>query len=128
MRSLRKRLTDRLDKLILIFIRKRDKNRCQVCGKPISGSDSHPSHIVPKGNGASWRRFDLENILLMCTHCHLQFWHLNPTESGKWFSKKYPERDKYLEKYRNGALAKITTEEMITLEKELKGLKNGKKV
>jgi 5-methylcytosine-specific restriction endonuclease McrA len=121
MRSLRKRLTTRLDNLIRDFIRKKYHNRCCKCGKKISGQDSQVSHIVPKGNGASWRRFDLDNVLLMCYSCHINWWHKSPTEAGKWFSKKYPEIDKYLEKYRYGKTAEITTEEMETLLNKLKG-------
>jgi 5-methylcytosine-specific restriction endonuclease McrA len=123
MKSLRKRLTKRLDKALLEFVRKRDKNSCCKCGKPIKGSNSQPSHIVPKGNGASLRRFDPENILLMCTYCHLHWWHKDPLAAAKWFRKKYTERDKYLEKYRYGKTAEISTEEMETLLNKLKGMK-----
>jgi len=111
MRSERARLTSRLDKLCLKIVRLRDNNRCQKCNEHIEGSNSHPCHVVPKGNGASWRRFDLDNIFLGCMHNH-QWWHLNPTESGKWFAVKWPDKDKYLEKYRYGKPAKISTPEM----------------
>lgn len=119
MRSLRKRLITRLDNLVRDRIRKIYHNRCCRCGQLIEGMNSHPAHIIPKGNGASWRRFDLMNIILLCFKCH-RFWHDNPTESGKWFQEKYPAENIYLEKYRNGKPAEISTEEMEQLESKLK--------
>lgn len=113
-KSKRKRMTDRLDELCRKIVRIRDGNRCQRCNKFIQGSDSHPCHVVPKGNGASKRRFDLLNIFLACRHCHLGWWHLNPTESGKWFAEKFPAREGYLEIYRGGKPAKISNAEMET--------------
>jgi len=110
-KSARKLLTKQLDKLCLEIVRLRDDNRCQHCYKYITGSNSQPSHIVAKGNGASWRRFDLLNIVLKCNPCH-RWWHLNPTESGKWFCATFPARYEYLDKYRNGQPAKISTPEM----------------
>ena len=125
-KSKRKRLTDRLDDLCREIIRERDNNQCQRCGKLIKGSDSHPCHVVAKGNGASLRRFDLLNIFLGCMSCH-RWWHDNPTESGKWFAEKYPHRDAYLEIYRYGRPAKIKTAEMekaiVLLEEKLEDLK-----
>jgi 5-methylcytosine-specific restriction endonuclease McrA len=122
MRSLRKRLTKRLDDTIRNIIRTKYGNRCCKCREKISGHNSHPAHIVAKGNGASWRRFDIENIILLCFKCH-RWWHDNPTESGKWFANKYPEKENYLEKYRYGKTAEISTEEMETLLNKLKGMK-----
>lgn len=119
MKSKRKRLTDRLDEVCLKVIRLRDNNQCQKCDKTISGSNSHPCHVVAKGNGASWRRWDLLNIFLGGIYCH-RWWHDNPTESGKWFAKKFPAREAYLERYRYGKPAKITTAEMETLYETLK--------
>jgi len=119
-RSKRKRLTDRLDDVCRKIIRLRDDNRCQKCGKLIKGSDSHASHVVAKGSGASLRRWDLLNLFLACTHCHFQFWHDNPTESGKWFAEKFPAREAYLEIYRYDKPAKISTAEMEILYETLK--------
>lgn len=110
-RTERKILTDKLDDLCRQVVRLRDENACQKCGKKIEGSDSHPCHVVAKGNGASQRRWDLLNIFLGCMKDH-RWWHDNPTESGKWFAEKFPARDAYLEIYRYGKPAKITTAEM----------------
>lgn len=119
-KSKRKRLTDRLDDLCREVIRARDNNQCQRCGKTIEGSDSQMSHIIAKGNGASLRRFDLLNIVLMCGRCHLYWWHKEITEAGKWFAETFPARDAYLEIYRYGKPAKITTAEMEKLVEVLK--------
>ena len=116
----RTKLTKKLDNLCMKIIRLRDDNRCQVCGKVVQGGNAHTSHIVPKGNGASWRRFDLLNLLLKCMHCHIYWWHKNPTESGKWFTEKYPARDKHLDKYRGGKPCPISTAEMKELVDEYK--------
>jgi 5-methylcytosine-specific restriction endonuclease McrA len=118
-KSKRRRLTDRLDEVCREVIRERDNNQCQHCGKKVEGSNSHPCHVVAKGNGASLRRFDLLNIFLGCMRCH-KWWHDNPTESGKWFAKKFPAREAYLEIYRGGKPAKITTAEMEKLLEILK--------
>ena len=127
MKSERARLTDRLDELILKIIRIRENDTCQRCHKECYGQDSQTSHIIPKKNGASWRRFDLDNVQLLCYTCHLQWWHKNPTEAGVWFSTYFPDLDIYLEKYRHNKPAKITTGEMRELKKEyqvkLKGMK-----
>jgi len=123
----RTKLTKTLDELCKQIIRIRDEYTCQYCGKRVSGCDAQTSHVVPKGNGASWRRFDLLNMKVLCIHDHFLWWHKNPTESGKWFAEKFPTRDKYLEKYRHGKPAKITTEEMkqliIEYKQKLKELK-----
>ena len=115
----RKRLTKQLDDLCRDIIRARDDNRCQHCGKYVTGSDAHTCHVVAKGRGASQRRFDLLNLFLGCFRCH-RWWHDNPTESGPWFSDKWPHRDDYLDKYRGGKPAKISTEEMGKLVVEYK--------
>ena len=118
-KSKRKSLTNKLDDICREVIRLRDDNCCQRCGKTIKGSNSHPCHVVAKGNGASLRRWDLLNIFLGCMHCH-RWWHDNPTESGKWFAEKFPARDAYLEIYRGGKPAKISTADMEKLYEVLK--------
>ena len=120
MKSERKRLTKRLDEIILKIVRLTTHGRCQKCNKAVSGSNSHPSHIVPKGNGASWRRFDLLNIQHLCGSCHLWWWHKNPLEASMWFAGHWSHIAEYLTKYRHGKLAKISTVEMRELLVEYK--------
>jgi 5-methylcytosine-specific restriction endonuclease McrA len=43
-------------------------------------------------------RWELENHKCLCYICHKWF-HDNPTESGEWFKKTYPERYKYIQKH-----------------------------
>ncbi len=119
-KSERARLTDRLDEINLKIIRLMYNDRCAKCGKYVEGSDSQPSHVVPKGNGASWRRFDLMNMFLSCMYCHIHWWHKDPLEAAKWFNREWPARDKYLDKYRGGGAAKISTPEMQDLLAERK--------
>lgn len=121
----RKGLIKKLDTLCRKIVRIRDRDTCQRCLKHVEGCDSQPSHVVPKGNGASKRRFDLLNIKILCLHDH-QWWHLNPSESGPWFQARFPARDKYLDIYRGCKPAPIKTSEMrelvIVLETKLKDL------
>ena len=129
-KSKRRRLTDRLDEVCRNIIRLRDNNQCQKCGKMVKGTDSHACHVVAKGGGASFRRWDLLNFFLGCTHCHFQFWHDNPLQGSLWFRGKFPARAEYLEIYQGGKPAKITTVEMeelyYTLKEKLNDLKNEK--
>ena len=124
----RKKLTEKLDELCKWIVRARDENLCQKCGKWVEGTDAHTSHVVDKGNGASGRRFDLLNLKLLCKSHHLYWWHREITEASEWFKGKWPVRDKYLDKYRGGKLAKITDIEMVELvevyKQKLKELKD----
>ena len=86
----RKKLTDKLDKLCRNIVRIRDDMTCQHCGKQVSGSDAHTSHVIPKSRGNAVR-WDLLNLKLLCYHCHLHWWHKSPTESGEWFKETYLE-------------------------------------
>ena len=116
----RTKLTKKLDGLCRNIIRIMYDNKCYRCGLKIEGQNSHPCHIIAKGNGASWRRFDLNNIFLGCFKCH-RWWHDNPVESGKWFDEQFsPARKKLLEKYKYGKPCPISTGEMKELIVEYK--------
>lgn len=92
----RKKLNDKLEKLSKDLIRQRDGNNCVHCGKWCEGSARHVSHVVPvsAGSGLKW---DLLNMKILCYHCHINWWHKNPIEAGEWFKEKYPERWAYLQ-------------------------------
>lgn len=94
----------------------RDKNICQKCGKYVEGSNAQPSHVIPKSAGDVYK-WNPENIKCLCFGCHLQWWHLNPTESGEWFRAKFPERWQYIKSL------KPTIYKMWQLEEELEKLK-----
>ena len=113
-------LTNQLDELCKQIVRITANHICQKCGKYVEKNDAHTSHVIPKGNGASWRRFDPLNIQLLCFHCHTQWWHKNILEAGEWFLRAYPHLDEYLIIYKGGKPAKISTPEMIDLVVEYK--------
>lgn len=94
--KLKKELVD----AIRIYIRLRDNDQCQHCMNYVTGSNSHISHIIPKSQG-NVLRYDELNLMVKCHHCHLGWWHKNPLEGAEWFSKKFPERHKYVEEHKN---------------------------
>ncbi len=113
-KSKRARLTKQLDDLCRQLVRLIYADTCQRCGKKVYGSNSQPCHVVAKGKGASWRRFDLLNIFLGCNFCH-RLWHSNILDSADWFRLKWPDRYEYLERYRHGKPAIISEPEMVGL-------------
>jgi 5-methylcytosine-specific restriction endonuclease McrA len=113
-KSKRKKLTDKLDKLVRELTISRDNSICQHCRKKVERHNLHVSHVIPrsKGNALRW---DLQNLKVLCFHCHLNWWHKNPVESGEWFKKTFPVRWEYLQE-RKEEIIKFTTtdlEEMV---------------
>lgn len=96
MKTKRQKIVKKLDKITTEIVRRRDVT-CQKCGRFCSGSNAHKSHIKSKG-AYPHLQFDLQNVMLLCYHCHINWWHKEPTEAGLWFKKTFPERYKYLEK------------------------------
>lgn len=94
-KSDRRKLQDKLWELTKEAVRRRDGNTCQKCGKTVTRTNRHNSHVIPKSRDKRLE-FDPLNVKILCHHCHMQWWHLFPTESGEWFKKKFPERHKYL--------------------------------
>lgn len=92
----RAKLMARLDVLSKQLVKQRDGNNCVHCGKWVEGSNRQASHVIPvsAGSGLKW---DVQNMKVLCMHCHLQWWHKNPIEAGEWFKEKYPERWAYLQ-------------------------------
>ena len=89
-------MADKLWKLCREIIYLRDYGVCQHCMKKVEKGNAHCSHVIPKSVGGALR-YDLTNLKLLCYHCHLNWWHLNPMEAGEWFKKTFPDRWKYLE-------------------------------
>ena len=73
-----------LMKLVKASIKKRDNYTCQRCGKQVEGSNCQASHIIPVSAGNALA-FDEENIIVLCYHDHLNFWHKNPLLASEWF-------------------------------------------
>lgn len=84
-----------LEILVKNYVYTRDNSTCQRCGKVVSGSNRHANHIIPVSGGNRFR-FDPLNLITMCFHCHINWWHKNPIESGEWFRQAFPERYEYL--------------------------------
>ncbi len=103
MKTSRQKIKSKLDKITTDIVRLRDGNTCQKCGKLVFGSNAHKSHIKSKG-AYPHLQFDLENMMLLCYHDHILWWHHEPTEAGLWFKKKFPQRYKYLEKAKKNVI------------------------
>lgn len=95
-KSKRKKLIDKLDKIVMEIVRIRDKWTCQWCGKHVKGSNAHCSHVIPRSRG-NHLRWDLQNVKLLCFHCHVNTWHKDPNRGSAWFRRTFPERYDYLE-------------------------------
>ena len=104
----------------------RDHGQCQHCYKRVEGANAHTSHVLPKSVGGGVR-YDLLNLKLLCYHCHINWWHKSPAESGEWFRTNFPERWQYIEKiprlrsYRISDLQEILEELQIEYEKLFSG-------
>jgi 5-methylcytosine-specific restriction endonuclease McrA len=93
----RKKISDKLKKITREIVRQQFHNKCAKCGKHIEGVDSQKAHIKSVG-AYPHLQFDLQNMILLCYHCHIGWWHHEPTEAGAWFKKEFQDRFKYLEK------------------------------
>jgi len=95
-KSKRKKLIEKLDMLLAQYIRLRDKNICQHCGKHSDDNRAmHVSHIIPRSRGHAFRWL-ICNAIILCFHCHINWWHKNPVEAGEWFKMKFPKNYKHL--------------------------------
>jgi len=91
----RKKLIKKLDDLARKICFFRDNTTCVRCGRK-PPYQIHWSHVITRENKAL--RWELENNKCLCYICHKWF-HDNPTESGEWFKKTYPERYKFIQKH-----------------------------
>lgn len=77
--------------------KERDKGICQHCGKLIQNPlDAHGSHILPEG-AYPLMSAEVDNIILLCYRCHINWWHKHPLEASEWFNLKWPGRYKELQ-------------------------------
>jgi hypothetical protein len=72
------------------YIRLRDNNTCQKCGKKVHGQGADTSHVFCKARYKGIK-YDEINLKVLCMYCH-KWWHNNPIESAEWFSIAFPER------------------------------------
>lgn len=97
MKTPKKKIKDKLEKLVKKIVKHRDKNTCQRCNKIVSGANCHASHVIPVSRDGRLA-YEPLNLKVLCFHCHINWWHKHPIESGQWFSSMYPERLKLLNK------------------------------
>lgn len=68
----------------------RDGHRCQKCR---TTENLQMSHIYPKGKYRKLE-FEVDNVVTLCTGCHLFWWHKNPLDAADWI-KGYMAPDRY---------------------------------
>lgn len=98
-----------IEKIVKTFVRNRDNNTCQKCGKQVFGSNCHVSHVKSVGAYPNLQ-FDPLNMKVLCYRCHIFWWHKEPTEAGQWFEERFPDRFLYLEKAKNERISLSTYE------------------
>lgn len=108
---------DLIVKEILILQRGEFCERCQG-NKVLQGA-----HIFPKGTYKRMRWMFL-NLLILCEACHIFWWHKNPLDAKRWFDEKFPGRYEQLLLWTRQMPAIDLKEIRISLEIELKQLKN----
>lgn len=94
-KSSRTKVFKKAELLAKEFVKIRDKRTCQKCGAVVEGSNCHASHVKPVSRSKRLS-LDEQNLKVLCYHCHINWWHKNPTESAEWFKAKFPERLAYL--------------------------------
>ena len=67
---------------------------CQRCGSKVNQLQC--SHVKSIGAYPSLR-FDIFNVLCLCSKCHKWWWHDEPTESFDWYKLNFPERWTYIQ-------------------------------
>jgi len=110
----RKKLIKQLDELTKEIIKKRDNYACQKCGKKVEGINCHWSHIIPVSRSLRLR-WDFQNSMVKCFHCHINWWHKHPLAAANWFKKNFPKRWKYLSEKEN-EIRKILPVKLFELE------------
>ncbi len=104
----------------------RDHGQCQHCFKRLEGKNAHTSHVIPKSVGGGVR-YIIDNLKLLCYHCHINWWHVNPCESGEWFKQTFPKRWEKLEKMQRRRSYRVDDlqERLEELQAEYERLSNG---
>ena len=87
------------------FIRTRD-GKCLHCG---NRENLQASHSIPVSHG-NRLRYDEKNVITLCYHCHLNWWHKNPIEAGAWFKIVFPGNYEYVERVKNERVKFTITE------------------
>ncbi len=101
-KSTRKSLLNKLYNLWREYIYKRDKYKCQLCGKSKrQGYVINAHHIVTKGSSGFAGKYDVENGVVLCFRCHKIDYIALGDFCKKWLKQKgldyYELQDKYSE-------------------------------
>lgn len=88
-KSTKTSLKRRADQLVSQIVRL--KGKCERCGKT---EGLQCAHVISRSNHTL--RFDLMNVLCLCSGCHINFAHQDPLGFSKWFQENYPARYEYL--------------------------------
>lgn len=104
-------LKKKLEKLVKDYVKRRDDYTCQYCGKYVTGTDCHASHVIPVSR-SGYLQFEPKNMKVLCYHHHLNWWHKHPVEAGAWFTDKFPERWEYLTELHKQRLKPYTEVEL----------------
>lgn len=64
-------LKRKLWKLFSLYIRKRDKGICFICGRKCEGAGYHAGHFIPKSVGGILLYFHEDNVHGCCYHCNI---------------------------------------------------------
>lgn len=78
-----------------LCVKERDGYQCQRCLKVVEGSNCHASHVLNVGTHKAFE-LDPENMKVLCSYCHLHWWHKDVLHAQEWFKNKFPNRYSYL--------------------------------
>ena len=78
-----------------LCVKLRDDYTCQRCNKKVEGRNCHASHVLNVGTHKAFE-LDPSNMKVLCSYCHLHWWHKDILHSCQWFEDKFPERHNYL--------------------------------
>jgi 5-methylcytosine-specific restriction endonuclease McrA len=125
-KTAKRKLIEECTLLAKKIAKSRDGNICQRCGASVYGGGAHGSHIIPV---SADHRLALHpaNIQTMCYHDHINWWHKNPREAGKWFDEKFPDKAKWLDAQKianktKGTISAIMLEDWLDVLKTVNNL------
>ena len=83
MRKKSKKTEEReLDEIWKMKVKRRDKYKCQICNKKVSGKNCHAHHIIPRQiKGMRW---DINNGITLCYNHHKRGVY-SPHQNVLWF-------------------------------------------
>jgi alpha-galactosidase/6-phospho-beta-glucosidase family protein len=80
--------TKKLVEKAKLCVKLRDDYTCQRCNKEVSGSNCHASHVLNVGTHKNME-LDPINMKVLCSYCHLHWWHKDVLHATEWFKDKF---------------------------------------